>query len=169
MDNMKEQHERAVGDGFIVEFNKQQGTQYVFDRLGGEAPDLVYRDGNSEIGLEITSCYYDPNHAKFLWKNARNLPDAAAGWNGVNFSQTFVVNINATLRDKCAKDYGSDCILLVYVSLNLTTFKDMEALLPKIEIPAKHGFEGIYLVGDFGVNNHSTVNHAIIELMPDSL
>ena len=168
MDDVKEQHERAVGDVFIAAFNKQEGVQYVFDRMGGEAPDLVYRDGDSEICLEVTGCYYDANHARFVWMNARNLPHAADGWGGVNFSQALVANINATLRDKCAKDYGPNCILLVYVSFNLTTFKDMEALLPKVEIPAEQRFAGIYLVGYFGVNNDSLINHAIVNLAPDS-
>ena len=168
MDEIQKQHELAAGDVFIAAFNRQQGTNYVFDHRGDEAPDLVYRHGDSQICLEIVTYYYDANHAKFLWKNARNLPDAPTGWSGVDFDDALVANINSKIRHKCAKDYGPNCMLIVYISANLTTFKQMETLLPRIEIPSKHGFAGIYLVGYFGVNNDSTVSHAILELAPNS-
>ena len=168
MDDIQEQHERAVGNAFIAASNQQQGSQYVFDRRGNEAPDLVYCDGDSQIYLEIVGCYYDTNDAKFKWQIARNLPNAPTGWSGVNFDEALVANINAKIRHKCAKDYGPNCMLIVYISPNLTTFKEMEALLPRIEIPSKHRFAGIYLVGDFGVSSDSTVSYAIRTLAPDS-
>ena len=167
MDDTQKQHERALGDVLIVEFNRKQGTRYVFDRRGDGGPDLIYRDGSSEIGLEIVTCYYDSNDAKVKWQIARNYPDAPKGWAGVNFNSTLVMNINKALQNKCSKDYGPNCLLGLYIFTNLTTYKKMEYLLPDIKVPPKHQFVGIYLIGYFGVNNDSTVNHAILELTPD--
>jgi len=140
----------------------------VFEQRANEAPDLIYSNGDSQICVEIVSCYYDANDAKTQWQIARNLPNAPTGWSGVNFDETLVANINAKICDKCAKDYGPNCILIVYISPKLTTFKEMEALLPRIEISSKHRFSGIYLVGDFGVSSDSTVSYAIRTLAPDS-
>jgi len=168
MDTIQKQHELAIGDAFITQFNQQQGTQYVFHRRGNKAPDLVYRHGDLKLQLEIVTCYYDTNDAKTKWQIARNLPNAPTGWSGVDFDQALVANINAKIHDKCAKDYGPNCMLIVYISPNLTTFKEMEALLPRIEIPSKHGFAGIYLVGNFGISSESTVSYAIRTLTPVS-
>lgn len=114
------------------------------------------------------TCYYDNDDASAKWQIARNLPNAPSGWSGVNFDETLVANINAKIRDKCAKDYGPNCMPIVYISPNLTTFKEMEALLPRIEIPSKHRFAGIYLVGNFGVSSDSTASYAIRTLAADS-
>lgn len=168
MDNTQIQHEREVGDALIAELNRKQGKQYKFYRRGDEGPDLIYRYENSEIGLEIVSCYYDSNEAMFQWQNARNLSDAPRSYSGVDFSSNLVTNINDALEDKCAKDYGPNCLLCVYIRAGLTTFKNMNYLLPTIKVPSEHKFVGIYLVGYFGVNNDSEICHAILELTPDS-
>jgi len=176
MDNTKEQHEctkkqheREVGDALIAELNQKQGKQYVFkDRSGDEVPDLIYRDESSQIGLEIESCYYDNDDATFKWQNAKNLPDAPQGWSGVNFNRALVMNINKAIQKKCAKDYGPNCLLGLYIHTGLTTYKKMVSLIPSIKVPLKHKFVGIYLIGYFGVNNDSDTSKAIWELFPDS-
>jgi hypothetical protein len=175
MDTAQIQHERAVGDKLIAALNQKQGKRYEFYRRGDqgndEGPDLIYRDpnGNSEIGLEVTGCYYNSNDATFQWQNARNLPDAPKSYSGVDFSSNLVTNINNRIQDKCCtKNYGRNCLLCVYIRAGLTTFKKFKDLLPKIKVPLKHRFVGIYLVGYFGVNNSSEISHAILELTPDS-
>jgi hypothetical protein len=168
MDDTQKQHERAVGDTFIPAFNKKHGTEYVFDQRGEEVPDLVYRYGNLPLGLEIVSCYYDNDDASARWQIARNLPNAPSGWSGVDFNKALIANINTAIHEKCTKDYGANCLLVIYISPDITTFKTFQALIPGIVIPQSHTFSGIYLVGYFGVNNDSTINHAIMELTPDS-
>ena len=168
MDDIQKQHERAVGDALIVEINRKQKKQYVFNRRGDQAPDLIYRDSNLEISIEVVSCYYDDNDAKFKWQNAKGFSGAPEGWAGVDFDEALVMSINKEIERKCKeKDYGKNCLLAVYISPNLTTFNEMKDLMPQIKTPSKHRFSGIYLIGYFGISGDSTVNHAIWELIPD--
>jgi hypothetical protein len=164
MDDIQTEHERAVGDRFIAEFNRLEGANYVFERRGDPIPDLIYRDGDSRIGIEITSCYYNSHDAKVQWQNARGLPDAPWCWSGVDFDQALIADINKRIQVKCGKPYGPDCFLLVYVNPSLTTYEDMERLMPDINIPQQHPFAEIWLVGNFGVNATSKVHEAIWRL-----
>jgi len=169
VDNIQTQHERAVGNDLIAKINRERGTKYVFNRRGDPVPDLIYRDGNLKIGIEVVTCYYDDNDAKFKWQNARNLPEAPKRWGGgLDFDSALIRNINRAIERKCkVKAYGTNCLLAVAISTSLTTFNEMKDLIPQIEIPQKHQFEGIYLIGDFGVNNVSNVIHAVLRLFPD--
>jgi len=171
MDEVQEQHERATGDVFISELNQKQGKQYKFYQRGNQAPDLIYRDGNSEISLEISTCYYDSNDAKARWQIARNRPDAPKGWestDGTDFEKNLIMNINTDIENKCAKDYGQNCFLIVYITPPIITFEDMKDLLPSIKAPSKYHFAGIYLMGHFGVTNNSLISLAIWKLAPNS-
>lgn len=56
---LQEQFERAKGDEFVEWFNASRGSAYRFSRRAGEAPDLVYRAGDSELFIEVTSGNYD--------------------------------------------------------------------------------------------------------------
>lgn len=168
MDKVKEQHERAVGDVLVAELNRKQRKQYVFNRRGDQGPDLVYCDGNLEIGIEVVTCYYDINDAKFRWQNARNLPEAPKSWAGVNFNSALIMNINRAIVRKCKeKAYGTNCLLAVNILPSLTTFNKMNDLMPQIKTPPKHRFGEIYLIGSFGVTGDSNVNHAIWRLFPE--
>jgi len=167
MDEVQEQHERVTGDVFISELNQKQGKRYKFYKRGSQAPDLIYRDGSSEISLEIVTCYYDSNDAKFKWQNARDLPSAPRGCSGINLDESLVMNINTVLENKCAKDYGQNCLLVVYILPPITTFEEIKDLLPSIKVPSKHQFAGIYLMGDFGRTANSLIDHAIWELTSD--
>ena len=164
MDSIQIEYERAVGDCFIAQFNCLQKTNYVFERRGDPAPDWIYGDGDSRISLEIVACYYDSDHTKVVWQNARNLPNAPTCWSGMNFDQALVHNLNTYIRAKCAKVYGSDCSLVIHIRPPLTTFKDMEGLIADVEVPAKHSFTGIYLMGDFGISASSRVTQALWKL-----
>lgn len=65
MGKVQEQHERAVGDALIAQINRKQKKRYVFNRRRDRGPDLIYWDGNSKIGIEVVTCYYDNNDARF--------------------------------------------------------------------------------------------------------
>lgn len=168
MDKEQEQHECAVGDVLIAMINEKQRKQYVFNRRGDQGPDLIYCDCNSEIGIEVVTCYYDINDAKFKWQNARNLHGAPKGYAGVNFSSALIMNINRAIERKCKeKAYGTNCLLAVNILPNLTTYNSMKDLMPQIKIPPEHRFQEIYLIGYFGITSESNVDHAIWKLFPE--
>src|SRR5712664_3652507 len=79
---LKEQHEKAVGDSFFERYNLQQGTSYVFSRLGNPPePDLIYHDGKlGLVGTEITSTYLNEEEAEFAWQEARGKLGTGAIW-----------------------------------------------------------------------------------------
>jgi len=164
MDNTQIEHERAVGDRFILEFNRLEKVDYEFAHRGDPAPDLIYRDGDSRIGIEIVTCYYDSSDAKAKWQNARGLPTAPTRWSGVDFDQALIADINRHIQDKCRKDYGPDCFLVVYITPALTTYEDMERLMPGVNIPEQHPFAGIWLIGSLGINASSMVTDALWKL-----
>ncbi|HEY3698954.1 MAG TPA: hypothetical protein VGK97_06455 [Spongiibacteraceae bacterium] len=71
MSALQNQYERSVADEFFEWFNAQHGTNYIFLKRAGEAPDLIYSLGESELLIEVTAGYYDGEHARFLWEAAR--------------------------------------------------------------------------------------------------
>jgi len=84
MDPVQAQFEQGVGDRFAEWSSATSSTQCSFVRRADRAPDLVYRFRERELLVEIAAAYYDSAHAAFLWKGARNAPDAPPGWSGVN-------------------------------------------------------------------------------------
>lgn len=50
---------------------------------------------------------------------------------------------------KCRKEYGKNCVLVVAVRPGLTSVDEMEQMLSEVKIPEKTPFTGIYLAGDF--------------------
>ena len=145
MDFLQEGHERAVGNAFIGWFNNRSSTNYQFASRAGEAPDLIYRDGNREMRLEITTAWYDAAAAKYEWQNARGSPNAPEDWEGVDPDQNLIESVNEILRKKCSASYGSNCSLVVEVLPRLTTAEELQALLGNIAIPRDSPFAGIYL------------------------
>ncbi len=149
MDDIQRTHEHAAGDAFVDWYNRENGKQFVYDERPREAPDLRYVDAGDILDVEITNAYYDKRDAEMQWKSARKEPDAPIRWSGTNFDQALVEQINARLTDKCSKDYGRNCILVVNTLPALTTADEMEKMLPQITIPNKNPFAGIYLTGNF--------------------
>jgi hypothetical protein len=149
MDSAQEKHERRVGEQLIEWYNQRHGTSFRFDGRPSDVPDLKYRDGVHWLGVEVVSAYYDPDDAKFHWLAKRQRPDAPDEWEGVNFEQSLVENINSALAAKCRKFYGANCLLAVYVFPDLTHADEMETLIKGVRVPATHRFAGIYLCGEF--------------------
>ena len=171
MDDVQIKHERAVGDDLVASINRERKTNYVFNRRGDDGldcgPDVIYCDENSELGIEVVTCYYDSNDAKLKWQNTRNCQRSPKKWHGKDFDTNLTENINNNIFKKCTtKDYGQNCLLAVCILPCLTTFKEMENLLPQVKIPPKHKFKEIYLIGNFGITCDSNVMHAIWRLFP---
>jgi len=146
--------EKKIGEDFVCWYNKNNGTNYSFDRRGEDPPDLVFIDDKSEIFLEVTTAYYDDGkHAKFEWN-----PKFSRDWVGCNSDLSLVKNISSIIDDKCQKDCGQNCILIIGIYPNVTSFEEFIKLIPEIRIPQKTPFLSIYIAGVFPemsmVNSH---------------
>ena len=149
MDEVQEKHERWVGETFIKWCNEQHA--FVFKGRAGDAPDLVYLNpSGQELRLEIVTAYYDAENAKFKWLGAREVPGAPSRWSGVNCNDALVASINLVITEKCNKDYGPGCVLVVCILPELTLAEEMERRLLEVQVPTSSPFEAIYLVGTFG-------------------
>ena len=161
MDDVQKQHERAIGDDFINWFNSQNESNFSFSSRGDPAPDIIYKDKNRILKIEVVGSYYDENDAELKWKIARRRPDTPKRWAGVNFDEDLLRNINGAIEEKCSKSYGAKCILLVYISPPLTTDNEVEDMLPRVDIPKQVPFAAIYLTGIFGRSKNSTGGYRV--------
>jgi hypothetical protein len=149
MDSAQEEHERRVGEQLIEWYNQRHGTSFRFNGRPDDAPDSYYSDGNKRLRVEVTSAYYDDgDDAKYEWLQQRGQP-APDKWQGKDFDQYRVNDINSRIAAKCRNSYGSNCLLAVYVFPGLTPADEMETLIKGVRIPATHRFDGIYLCGEF--------------------
>jgi len=152
MDSEKEQFERWHGDRLIEWLNDYSGTAFSFSHRAGEAPDLVYSDGQEELFMEVTAAYYDEAFAKFLWGGARDLDAEIEPWVGLNPDASLVYKIEDRIRVKSAKSYGKNCLLLVVVPPGVTSSEKLEELLAARTIEdSQLSFVGVYVAGCFPV------------------
>lgn len=111
---------------------------------------IVITRTNVRLRVEVTSAFYDDeNDAKYEWHPKRGRPDAPDKWEGKDFEQYLVNDINSRIAKKCRNAYGPNCLLAVYVFPKLTPADEMETLIKGVRVPATHRFEGIYLCGEF--------------------
>ena len=162
----KEDFERGVGDRFAEWLTSSTGHNCTFLRRGDEAPDLVYAFNSRELLLEITAAYYDDDHAKFLWKGAKNAPDAPKGWSGVNPDKNLANAIHLRIGDKSTKRYGRNVVLLIEVPPGVTTAERLERLLTTLQLPQIVPFVGIFVVGRFPISTDSTGGFRVITVKP---
>src|SRR5438445_8648705 len=147
MRDLKENIERVIGDKFINALNAKNGSNFAFAGRPDVAPDLTYRDGRRVLNVEVTTGYYDTDHATLVWDAARGKLKGQRAWGGVDFESKLVAGLDKQLEEKCGKDYGANCVLLIYVDTPLTGAHEMEALLAEVKIPTRVPFVGIYLSG----------------------
>lgn len=149
MTSLKEQFEKAVGDLFISWYNKKMATNFVFDRMGEDPPDLVYRDESKELPIEVTSAYYNEEHTILLWKSARKAPDAPKEWEAINPDRSLVADISHALQKKSENSYEKNYVLVISIHPSLTSSKEMNSLIEEISIPQIIPFTAVYLAGNF--------------------
>ena len=145
---MKQKVEKGVGDHFIQWYNKKMGRKFEFDRLGADPPDLLYRDGEEILPVEITTEYYDQDDARLNWQNVRN-NSTTKRWSGVDFDQSLVRRIIKRIEKKCKGTYDPGTVLMIGIYPRLTTNKDFQSMLNTIRIPDEIPFTGIYVGGRF--------------------
>lgn len=141
--------ERFVGDKFITWLNNQRHASYSFSKRGTPAPDLIYRDGATELGIEISSAYYDAAYARFQWQYARGNPTAPTEWSGTNFEARLIRNIGEVVDEKSKRTYGQNCCLVIYVRPDLTPHDELVNLLRLLVLPAVIPLKGVYILGYF--------------------
>jgi len=75
-EELKQKVERAIGDKFVKWLNRTTGSDFQFDSIGANPPDLLYRDGDKIMPIEVATSYYAEADAKMRWGHARNDPAA---------------------------------------------------------------------------------------------
>ena len=153
----QEDHERAVGNHFIEWLNAATGEQFEFLRRGVEKvePDLIYHFGEALLNLEVTDAYYDPNHARFIWKDAVGEPDAEQSWTGMNPDISLAEAVRKRILEKSVKTYAESSILLINIPPGMTSAEELQRLLESQPLPSMP-FIGVYLVGRFPTTARST-------------
>ena len=146
---LKQKVEEGVGDHFIQWYNKKMGRKFEFDRLGADPPDLLYRDEEEILPVEITTEYYDDKDARFQWTNMRNNRDAPKEWWGIDCDRTLMKNIKNRINQKCNGTQDPGTILVVGITSFATTDKEFQSILNTIRLPADIPFSGIYVGGRF--------------------
>src|SRR2546425_860197 len=101
MDDLQRVHERTVGDSFIRWYNHAHGRRFLFNSHPREAPDLLYRDSEECLQIEVSQAYYDADDAAMKWKGARGDPDAPQGWDGINFNDALIQHVSKIIVGKC--------------------------------------------------------------------
>jgi hypothetical protein len=119
------------------------------------ALDLIYTPDSNEIFIEVTSAFYDDEHAKFIWKSVRGEADAPTRWIGVNPNKRLVDEICSRLIKKAQKRYEDETLLLIEIPPGITSAEELSELLDKQQFPKNLPFAGIYVVGNFPIKKHS--------------
>jgi len=94
-------------------------TTYSLIEDDREAPDFFLQDSNgNKIGLEITSAYHNQELAKGYWKSVQYAKEGSDSYQDVvmsNPDKMLIPFIKNRIEDKCKKDYGQHCILIIHV------------------------------------------------------
>jgi hypothetical protein len=164
MADLKHQHEKAVGDAFVMWLNARVGSNFAFVRAG-EAPDLVYASRADELAIEVTTAYYDGKYAKLAWDLALGRADTLE-WTGQDFDEGLASEIVRLVGEKATKRYGSNCLLLIDVQAPLTTADELSDLLLKRAFPEDCLFSGIYVAGRFPATSAQEGGYSVISVKP---
>ncbi|SRR6266487_3703794 len=148
-ESLKQKVERAVGDAFVEWLNRTTGSEFQFECTGTDPPDLVYRDGDKTLPVEIATSYYDAKDAIARWEYARKDPTAPAKWPLTNPDQTLIADINNRIAEKCLATYDLRTVLVIGIYPAITTKAEFEELKNSIAIPSSIPFTAIYVAGVF--------------------
>lgn len=146
-DDLKYQVEHATAQNFIQWHNEQNGRNLTLLKKQ-EAPDFIYSDHIGQIGLEVTTIFYNKDHAEFT-------ATAVRGQHKTNVispvirepEESLVKSINMQIAKKCENDYGKNSLLVIRVILPaLTSNREFEEhVISQIIIPDICRFKEIYL------------------------
>ena len=141
--------ERFVGDRFISWYNDHHNTRFEFHEHQ-DAPDLVYRDSDAEVALEVTTAYYDKLHARILWATIRDQTSAVQEWSSCSSLNALLSEgVQSCLDAKVNKDYGPNCILIMYLDSPFPIPRNIAEIVSGASLPERSPFMKIYLTGEF--------------------
>jgi hypothetical protein len=150
--SLKRTHERFIGNTLLttLRFNAE------FVRMGNDRdePDVIYRDGNRIIGIEVGTAYYDEADARQEWMHARGErqmpPDGIepgdAGPIG-NPDDLICEKVQRELDDKCRMRYGgvNESWLCIEQRAELSDARSVRECVERLRVPPS-GFARIYVV-----------------------
>ena len=150
-ESLKRKVERAIGDEFVGWFNRATGGEFQFDRIGADPPDLVYRDGDKAMPVEVATSYYHQEDAIMRWKHARNDRTAPMRWSKPldEPDQRLITDINQRIVEKCLGTHDMGTVLVIEIYPAITTKTEFEELKSSIAIPSSIPFGAIYVAGNF--------------------
>jgi hypothetical protein len=136
-DFLKQKVERAIGDEFIEWVNRTTGSKFVFDRTGADPPDLLYRDCDKVLPIEVATSYYHAEDAIMRWKHARNDPTTPTKWSQPlnEPDQRLIADINKRITQKCLGAYDPGTLLVIEIYPAITTNVEFQELKSSIAIP----------------------------------
>lgn len=168
----KRDHEKYIASNLLKSLN----SQYEFDRMGNDSgePDVIFRDTNKTIGVEICLAYYDDSDAKQEWTLARGEREfPTIGYelrrNGVITEPDNLIcsKIQAELHDKCSKKYfGVDeSWLCIEARAPLMDKESLDKCVSELDIPEGSSFKHIWLCYRAPLNEDG--GYKFIEIMPE--
>jgi hypothetical protein len=148
---LKRKVERAIGDEFVEWLNRATGSQFQFDHIGADPPDLVYRDGDKTMPVEVATSYYHDEDAIMRWKHARKDRTAPMKWGKPldEPDQRLITGINQRIVKKCLGTHDVGTVLVAEIYPAITTKTEFEELKSSIAIPSSTPFSAIYVAGNF--------------------
>jgi hypothetical protein len=149
--SLKQKVERAIGDQFAEWLNQSNGSDFKFERIGTDPPDLTYRDGDKILPVEVATSYYHDEDAIMRWKHARKDPTAPVKWSKPldEPDQRLITSINERIVEKCLGTYDVGTVLIIKTYPAITTKAEFEELKSSIAIPDLVPFAAIYVGGSF--------------------
>ena len=157
--DMKREFELAICKKFVNGQNivPPPGTTYTMLEHG-DTPDFILKDNKNgkEIGLEVTSAYYNQNRAIGSWKAVRKADKGETGifdslGNTVNGSliaepdMSLASFVQYGLNRKCQNDYGRQCILIIYLYAPISDEEAITKIRKTAEIPERNPYSEIYV------------------------
>lgn len=143
-------HEKRTADSLLGAL----GIQAEFLRHGDEKsePDLFYSIAGQTVGIEVTSAYYDRNHASAEWRpdpvvvTAENL-EWRPYWSGECSVSLLAVSAQRQLTRKTGKRYrGAKSIwLCLHCDGAINDVAEYEALAKSLRMPEAHFFQRLFL------------------------
>ena len=148
----KRDHEKYIATNLIKSLN----LAYDFERMGNDKnePDVIFKDKDKSIGIEICLAYYDNSDARQEWTLARG----ERQFPSVGYEQRFggvivepdnliCSKIQAELNDKCSKSYSgvNESWLCIEARAPLLDKESLDKCIAKLEISKDSSFKHIWL------------------------
>lgn len=142
--------------GFLSPYNCWSGKAFRFLRQGNPncvppEPDFICRDNGTgeQIGVEVTTAYYDEAHATSEWKQSRGEETSPYFLKNPDYveNERVLDRVALKIRDKATKRYEAPGkLLLVVLTYSWRLYlSDVQERLDVFELPKSHRFDEIHL------------------------